>query len=87
MLNIPLQIGAKFSHFCLSLLLDDYGSKLDNITYKHRDLVEINTEILKEWLSGSGKQPVTWETLVKTLEGCNLVTLAKEIEAVKCPQS
>ena len=41
------------------------------------------TEILKEWLNGSGKQPVTWEILIETLDDCNLVTLAEDIKAVK----
>ena len=84
MLNIPLQIGTKFYQFGLLLLKDSNGTTVDNIIYKHNnDPVQINTEILKEWLNGSGKQPVTWEILIETLDDCNLVTLAEDIKAVK----
>ena len=84
MLNIPLQIGTKFYQFGLLLLEDRNGTTVDNIIFKHNnDPVQINTEILKEWLNGSGKQPVTWEILIETLDDCNLVTLAEDIKAVK----
>ena len=85
MLNIPLQIGTKFFLFGPPLLLkDSNGTTVDNIIHKHNnDPAQINTEILKEWLNESGKQPVTWEILIETLNECNLVTLAKDIKAVK----
>ena len=46
---------------------------------------QINTEILQEWLTGRGKKPVTWTTLVEVLRDIELSTLAGDIEAVKCP--
>ena len=52
----------------------------------HYDAEEINTEILQEWLTGKGKQPVNWATLVEVLYDIELSALAGEIEAVKCPQ-
>ena len=56
------------------------------MAHKHsNDAERINTEILKEWLTGRGKQPVTWATLVEVLHDIELSTLAGEIEAVKCP--
>jgi len=52
---------------------------------RHHDNAErINTEILHEWLTGSGKKPVNWETLVKVLRDIELSTLADEIAADKC---
>ena len=51
----------------------------------HYDAEQINTEILQEWLSGRGKQPVTWTTLVEVLHDIELSTLAGDIETVKCP--
>ena len=56
------------------------------MAHKHlNDAERINTEILQEWLTGRGKQPVTWATLVKVLCDIKLSVLASEIEAVKCP--
>ena len=43
-------------------------------------------QILQEWLTKKGKQPVTWATLVEVLHDIELSALADEIEAVKYPQ-
>ena len=42
-------------------------------------------EILEEWVSGRGKQPVSWGTLTEVLRDVELGVLAREIEAVKLP--
>jgi len=41
-------------------------------------------EVLNEWLSGRGKHPVTWNTLVEVLFDVGLPALAAEISEVKC---
>ena len=52
--------------------------------HKHRgDAEQINMEILQEWVSGRGKQPVSWATLTEVLRGVELSVLASDIEAVK----
>ena len=51
----------------------------------YNDAEQINTEILQEWLTGRGKQPVTWTTLVDVLRDIKLSILAGDIETVKCP--
>ena len=50
----------------------------------HHDAEQINTEIFHEWLTGRGKQPVTWATLVEVLHDIELSSLARDIEAAKC---
>jgi len=47
------------------------------------DSEQTSMEILKEWLAGRGKHPVTWNTLIEILHDTELRTLAREIEAVK----
>ena len=85
-INIPQEIGTQYKIFGTILLEDDSGKKVDNIVHAHRERPErINTEILQEWLTGSGKQPVTWETLVKVLKDIKLSTLAGDISTRKCP--
>ena len=57
------------------------------MAHKHlNDAERINTEILQEWLTGRGKQPVTWVTLVEVLRDIEFSTLADEIEAAKCTE-
>ena len=66
------------------LLDDTNGIRVKNIERKHReDAEQINTDILREWATGRGKKPVTWETLTEVLHDIELGELASEIEAVK----
>ena len=82
-INIPREIGCNYSQFGILLLNDPNGNRVSNIEYKHRgDTVQINTEILREWATGRGKQPVSWETLTEVLHNIGLGTLASEIEVV-----
>ena len=41
-------------------------------------------ELLRQWINGRGKQPVTWKTLTEVLHDIELSTLAREIEVLKC---
>ena len=83
-INIPREIGSNYSQFGILLLNDLNGTKVSNIEYKHRgDAMQINTEILREWATGRGKQPVSWETLTEVLRNIGLGALASEIEAMK----
>ena len=83
--NIPAEVGTKYVKFGTLLLDDRDGSRVKMIAHKHQqDGKEINTEFFQEWLTGRGKQPVTWATLVDVLHGINLNKLAGEIKAVKC---
>ena len=69
-----------------ALLLDDStGAKVKNLEHQQqRNAEQINQEILQKWLTGSGKNPVTWETLVEVIRDIELSTLADDIAAVKC---
>ena len=70
------------------LLNDHNGTKVSNMEDKHRgDAVQINTEILREWATGRGKQPVSWETLTEVLCNIGLGALASEIEVMKLKQT
>ena len=83
-INIPREIGSNYSQFGILLLNDPNGTRVSNIEDKHRgDAVQINTEILREWATGRGKQPVTWETLIEVLRNIGFGTLASEIEVIK----
>ena len=86
-INIPQEIGVKYYKFGLLLLEDDTGAKIQSIAHEHRDNAEqINTEVLRQWINGRGKQPVTWKTLIEVLQDIELSTLAREIEVVKCSE-
>ena len=85
-LNIPVEIATKYVQFGTFLLDDPNGSRVKIMARKYQhDAEQINTEIVQEWLTGKGKQPMTWATLVEVLRDVELSTLAGDIEAVKCP--
>ena len=88
-INIPEEVGIKFTQFGAILLPQDQsGARVKNMAYKHsNDPERINTEILREWLTGNGKQPVTWSTLVEVLRDIGLSALADDISNVQCPPS
>ena len=78
--NIPLEIGTKYVRFGTLTLEDANGTRVSNLQHQYqRDPEQINTEIFREWLSGKGKQPVTWATLIEVL--CDI----SAIKVVHCP--
>ena len=84
-INIPQEISVKYYKFGLLLLEDDTGAKIRSIAHKHmNDAEQINTEVLQQWITGRGKQPITWKTLAQVLHDIELNILAGEIETVKC---
>ena len=63
------------------LLKDGSGNKVRGIEKAERGVpVEITEEILRQWLQGKGKKPVTWQTLVDCLQEAQLNVAADDIE-------
>ena len=86
MVSIPVEIANNYVPFGTNLLDDTNGSKLKIMARKHHyDAKQINTEILYKWVTGRGKQPVTWATLIEVLHEIELSTLAADIRTCKCP--
>ena len=84
-INLPQDIGTRYVMFGKLLLEDNTLTEVHSITGNHSDDIErINTEILKQWITGKGKHPVTWKTLIEVLQDVGLTVLAAEIEAIKC---
>lgn len=81
--SIPKKIGTRWPQFGIHLLQDETGASVLSIADKHGgDAEKINFEILHEWLTGRGKQPVIWKTLTDVLNDAGLAELASDIEAV-----
>ena len=80
-INIPQQIGANYTTFGTYLLNDETQARVTAIAKQHNNQAnEVNMQLLREWLEGSGKKPVTWDTLAKVLRKVPLDNLAEEIE-------
>ena len=80
-MDLAIEIGPEYEKFGTLLLEDEMGNKVNSIAKsKHYIPVDITVEILKQWLQGKGRKPVTWQTLVKCLRDTDLNVLADNIE-------
>ena len=72
------------------LLEDNDGSIMPAISSQfYLDAERITMEIMRRWLGGRGKQPVTWRTLTQCLSSIGLSALASSIEPAQpsvCPE-
>ena len=60
---------------------DKEGTRVDALEAKNLNIPDrINRDIFREWLKGSGAQPVTRRTLVMALKKIGLSEVASEIE-------
>ena len=82
-INIPEQISTNYKEFGTFLLQDDNGAIVSGIEKaKINNAHDINVAILEKWIGGKGKQPISWDTLVKCLQDAKLIALANHINEV-----
>ena len=80
-IDIAQEIGTCYEKFGTLLLEDKTGNKVNNIKASERDdPLLITVEILRQWLQGKGKEPVTWQRLVTCLRATDLNVLAENID-------
>ncbi len=74
----------KYFEFEALLLGNTSGSRISSLEKEcGKNVKDINTKVLQEWLRGGGMQPVSWMTLVSVLKDCGLTTLVDLITSVK----
>ena len=82
-INVPWEVGRHYYEFG-DKLLEGHMAQVQHIIPMYREDPEcINLHILQEWLEGKGRKPVTWGTLVETLQCIGLRELARDIRDVK----
>ena len=80
-IDIAAKIGTDYELFGTFLLQDNDGNKVKTIERSERgDSLRITVEILRQWLQGNGKLPVSWQTLVQCLQNSNLHVISDSIE-------
>ena len=80
--DIAEEIGTDYERFGTFLLEDNNGNKIKIIERNKRgDVVDINVEILRQWLQGKGRRPVTWQTLINCVRDSKLTVLLERIES------
>ncbi|CAI8029369.1 hypothetical protein GBAR_LOCUS16689 [Geodia barretti] len=80
-IDITSKVGMKYMKLGTLLLEDNDGSIMPTIKSQCLlDADSITMEIMRRWLRGKGKQPVTWRTLTDSLKSIGLSPLASSIE-------
>ena len=87
-INIIQRTGTSFEKLGMFLLEDDNGDIIDSLKEAcHHDPIQITTAVYKKWISGTGRKPVTWQTLVDVLREIDLNRVADDIDStVKAPK-
>ena len=66
--DLAVQVGANYSKFGILLLEDATGARVEALEVEHnRSAERINFAILKQWIQGKGRRPVSWQTLINVL--------------------
>ena len=82
--NIIREIGTDYYNFGVLLLNDRSGARVNAITHMYSYNAErVGREVFQLWLQGSGRQPVSWQTLFNVLTEAGLTTVARIIEVAK----
>ena len=81
-LNIVQSIGTSYPTLGIPLLEDHNGVLVDALRSEHQHNVEaITRAIFQRWITGTGRKPTTWRTLVDVLRECKLAAQADAIDA------
>ena len=81
-INIDLisKISCKYHKLGLWLLGEENVEKIESLEIQHHYNVErITTEIFKMWIRGTGRKPISWDTLIQVLQDADLHNLADEL--------
>lgn len=80
-INLAEEIGVDYWQFGIMLLNDETGARVTAIEKElGHNARDINCRVFQLWLSGKGRQPVSWDTLVTTLEDIGRDTMARRVE-------
>ena len=86
-INITEKVGKKYADLGIFLLEDNDETIVDQIVSNCRGQAsDIIREILKRWVRGQGRQPVTWKTLIEVLNIIKLTELASSIQTALSSQ-
>ena len=81
-LSIIQSIGTRYYDLGILLLEDDNGVLVNALRSEHLlNAEEITRAIFQRWITGTGRKPTTWMTLVDVLRQCQLAAQADAIDA------
>ena len=76
------EIANDYENIAIHLLDDSNGNKVKSIEKEKRgEPAAITVEIVRHWLQGKGRRPVTWRTFMECLQESGLSCQADYVEA------
>ena len=83
-INVFVKISTDYERFGTRLLEDDDGTLVDSVKGTTRHTRHVTRDIVIRWLSGAGRQPVTWQTMINVLNEIRLTELASSLHKTLC---
>ena len=81
-LNIVQRTASHYAKLAMHLLDDVNCVITESLEMQfHHNPERIATAVYMNWISGTGRKPISWQTLVCVLRDIQLNSLAEEIEA------
>ena len=77
--NIVQKIAGSRDIFGVLLLEDDDGSIVSDIAAPNQSPSGITLAIIRHWIQGNGRQPISWGTLIDTVQKAGFSALADDI--------
>ena len=79
-IKIIHSLAPHWNLFGVLLEFDHNGTQVETIDKKHRgDPVACCQAMFQHWLSGNGRKPLSWRTLIELLEDADQEVLAGEV--------
>ena len=80
-MDIIATIAQDWKNFGIYLDFDETGCTLSRIANDcPLNSMDCCTQMMREWLEGTGKQPATWATLIALLRDAEMNDLAEQVE-------
>ena len=75
-------VAAMWDHVALSLHFEAHDISRIKMDHRQQSVQAMITTVFHEWLEGGGRQPTTWQTLIKTLNEAGFLSVASDLENI-----
>ena len=84
-INIITKCSSNYYKLGIFLLDDENGDMVKSLEMDYPCNVEGRvTAIIRKWISGTGKKPISWNTLITVLKDVDLCNLAGVLQNALC---
>ena len=74
-------VAATWDYVALSLHFEAHDISRIKMDH-HQQSIQAIKAVFHEWLEGGGRQPITWQTLIKALNEAGFLSVASDLESI-----